>query len=710
MGVNAHVPAMAAFDPHEIFRTINKWRVLIVLSLIICPLLALGISLLITPLFSATSQIEINQEAPKIIPGMENQQPIVVNNTEFLATQLGLLQSESLAQRVVDKLRLASNPFYADQDVNAKDRREAAVAQLQGQVSVATVRDSRLVDITAVTPDAQISSQVANSYAEEFIASNLQRDVDATGFARDLLGKRLETTKDKLEESERALVAYASRQGIVELGGNKEDGARESLDASSLVALNESLADARAARIAAEAKVRAESGRNSASVINNPTIQLLSAERAKAQAEYQEKLATFTPALPAMIALKARIEALERTIQSTRSDIRGSIQAEFQGAQARETALQKRVDGLKTGVLDLRDRSIQYTILQREVDQNRALYDALLQRFKEVGVSDNVSDNKIAVVDRAQPPKSPVSPNLFLNVAVGFLIGALVGFGGAFLIEFIDDTIKLPDDVGNKLDLTLLGVLPRVGTQERFAEQLEDPKSDLTEASYSLRSALQFATDHGLPRSVLVTSSRPGEGKSSVSLALATAFGRLGKRVLLLDADMRKPTFYVQDQSRQETIGLSHLLAKQGSVDDALHSTKLRNVSMLPAGPKVPSPAELLSSNAFSDLLNELYQTFDLVVVDGPPVLGLADSPLLAAACEGTVLVIETAGIRRALAANTVARLRAADARVLGVVLNKFDPRRVGYGYGYGYGYSYSYSYGDATSGDADRKIALAES
>lgn len=709
IGVNSYVPATTAFDPHEIFRTINKWRVLIVLSLIVCPLLALGASLLITALYSATSQIEITQETPRIIPGSENQQPIIVNNTQFLATQLGLLKSESLAERVVETLRLASDPVYADQDLDAKSRRESAVAKVRGQVTVATVRDSRLVDITAVTPDAQTSAKVANAYAEEFISSNLQREIDATGFARDLLGKRLESTKSKLEESERALVAYASRQGIVELGGNKEDGARQSLDASSLVALNESLADARAARIAAEAKLRTESGNTSASVINNPTIQALTAERAQAQAEYQEKLATFTPALPAMVALRERIRAFDRTIASTTSNIRGSIQAEYQGAVAREKALQTRVNGLRSDVLDLRNRSIQYTILQREVDQNRALYDALLQRFKEIGVSDNVSDNKISVVDRAKVQNTPVSPNLFMNVLVGLLIGSLVGFGGAFLIEFIDDTIKLPDDVANKLELTLLGVLPRVGSQERFAAQLEDPKSDLTEASYSLRSALQFATDHGVPRSVLVTSSRPNEGKSSVSLALATAFGRLGKRVLLLDADMRKPTFYVQDKKRQDAIGLSHLLVKQGRVEDAIHSTLLRNVSLMPAGPKVPSPAELLSSDAFGELLTQLYSSFDLIVVDGPPVLGLADGPLLASACEGTVIVIETAGVRRALAANTVARLRAADARVLGVVLNKFDPRRVGYGYGYGYGYSYSYSYGGATAGDDDRKIAITE-
>lgn len=698
----------AGFDPHEIFRTISKWRILIILSLIAGPLIALGLSLLITPMYAATSQIEVNSETPEIIPGAEGARPIIVNNNQFLATQLGLLRSESLAQRVVDAQRLASNPAYANQELDARQRRDAAAAVLRSQVTFNLIRESRLVDIRAESPDPTVAANIANSYAEEFIASNLQRDFDATAYARNLLEKRLQTTKARLETSERALVAYAARQGIVEIGGDGEGGGQSSLDAASLVSLNESLTQARADRIAAEQRFRQAAGSGTTTeMIGNPTIQTLTAQRAQVQAEYQEKLATFTPALPAMVALRDRIESLDREIARATSNVRNSLQSEYRAAVAREQALQQRVNGLQADVLDLRDRSIQYTILQREVDTNRALYDALLQRFRQVGVSDGVGDNKIAIVDRARASNAPVSPNVPVNILIGLLLGAVAGFGGAFLIEFIDDTIKLPEDVPNKLDLTLLGVMPLGDTSQDFATQIDDPKSDITEASYSLRTALQFATDHGVPRSLLVTSSRPGEGKSSISLTLATAFGRLGKRVLLIDADMRKPTFYVQGKSRQVTVGLSNLLVGQEKLSEAIHATELRNVALMPAGPNVPSPAELLSTSAFRELLDNVGEMYDVVVVDGPPVLGLADAPLLGSYCDATLIVIETAAIRRTLAANAVARLRAANARVIGGVLNKFNPRKVGYGYGYGYGYAYSYSYGDEKATDEGRKIAI---
>lgn len=681
-------PARTGFDPHELFRTISKWRLLIIVALIAGPAIALGISMLVTPLYSAASQIEISQEAPKIIPGAENSQPIVVNDNQFLATQLGLLRSESLARKVVDAERLAGNPLYVNQELDARSRREAAVSALRGQVEISVVRDSRLVDIKVTGPDAAMAAKVANAYGKAFIASNIQRDFDATAYARDLLQKRLETTRTRLEESERALVAYAARQGIVELGTNGEGRANQSLDAASLIALNNSLADARAERITAEQRYRQSNGPVTES-ITNPTIQTLTTQRAALQAEYQDRLSVFTPEMPSMAAMRDRISALNKEIERVDTSVRGSMLANYRAALARENELGKKVSESRLAVLDLRDRSIQYTILQRDVDTNRALYDALLQRFREVGVSDGVGNNKISIVDEAKVRNTPVSPNIPINLLIGLLLGAIAGIGGAFLIEFIDDTIKLPEDVPNKLGVTLLGILPAGKSETDFATQVADPKSDLSEASYSLRTALQFATDHGIPRSLLVTSCRPAEGKSSVALTLATAFGRLGKRTLLIDADMRKPTFYVEGKARKDTTGLSNLLVKQNAIEDAVHATEIRNVSLIPAGAKVPSPAELLSNASFRELLDTLESRYDVIVVDGPPVLGLADAPLLASACEASLIVIETAAIRRSLATSAIARLHAANARLIGAVLNKFHARHVGYGYGYAYSYDY---------------------
>jgi polysaccharide biosynthesis transport protein len=699
-----------AFNPTEIFRILNKWKLLILAVSIVGPLIALGLSLATTPMFETAAQIQINQEDPVVIPGANSAKPLVVNGQEFLATQIGLLSSRALAQRVVDAKRLANSPDYAAQGRSAAERRDEATERLRGQTSIEVVRGSRLVGINIRSPDPVMAAAVADSYAEQFIASNLDRDFEATSYARKFLEDRINSTRIKLEDSERELVNYAARQGIVELGGAGGDqGARAvSLEASSLIELNSELAKARSDRITAEQRYRRSAGGSATTEsVNNPVLQDLTGKRAAAQAEYQEKLAIFLPGLPAMIALKERINALEREIASARGNVGTAARLDYSSAVARERELQSRVDGMKGKVLDLRSRSIQYTILQREVDTNRALYDALLQKYKEVGVSSGVGSTKVAIVDRARVPRTPVSPRVAINVMLGLLAGLLLGLGGAFLLELIDDTIKMPDDVRSKLRMTLLGIMPTAEDAVEFKDEIADPKSDLIEAAHSLRTALQFATGHGMPRSMLVTSSRPGEGKSSVTLALATSLARLGKRVLIIDADMRKPTFYVGTASRKDTPGLSNVLSGDVVLSAVTHRSVVEHLSIVSAGPTVPNPAALLSEGGFVKILETASANFDHVIVDGPPVMGLADAPLMGSATEGAVIVVEASSAHRSAILASVARLVSANTRVLGVVLNKFESRRNGYGDTY----SYSYNYGDPKAAGEDeqdgRKIVL---
>jgi capsular exopolysaccharide synthesis family protein len=278
---------------------------------------------------------------------------------------------------------------------------------------------------------------------------------------------------------------------------------------------------------------------------------------------------------------------------------------------------------------------------------------------------------------------------------LGLFIGVLLGFGTAFAIEWIDDTIKTPDDLATKLGLASLGVIPAVGKGLAVREQLEDPRSQVSEAYQSVRTALQFSTDHGVPRSLLITSTRASEGKSSTALALAQTLASLGASVLLLDADLRKPTFRGPSSTSQ---GLSSLLAGSDNIAECIHPTQVERMFLLPSGPIPPNPAELLASGRFKEILDEVLTKFDHVVIDGPPVLGLADAPMLASATEGTLMVIEAGAVRRAAVLNSVNRLRFAEARVMGGILTKFNALKVGYGYGYGYGYGedvYAYREGD---------------
>jgi capsular exopolysaccharide synthesis family protein len=693
------------FDINEIWRIVAKWWWLITGIAVACLLAAIVISLMITPLYRAQATIEVKPEGVQVVGEKIGEvQPPSSNSREFLNTQVGLLKSRSLAERVARSTNLANNEALFDQDQPRAAREGAAAGMVMGGVTVAAQRDSALITIAIESADPELAARLSNAYADNFIQSNMERRYEATSYARNFLQQRIAAVKARLEQSERQLVAYAQKQGIITLsvdtGGTGSVRQEQSIDAATLIQTNNALSDAKSDRIAAEQRFRQAAGAQSqVAAISDPTVQGLGQQRAALEAQYQQKLALYKPDFPEMVQLRNQIDSLGKEIARQRSSVSGStsnnLRAEYQAALARENALQAKVNEGKAGLMALRERSIQYTILQREVDTNRSLYDALLQRFKEVGVAGGVGANVVSVVDRAQVPGGPFKPNLPLNIMIGLAVGLLLGLGTAFSIEWIDDTIKTPDDVGTKLGLASLGVIPGVGKGLAVREQLEDPRSQVSEAYQSVRTALQFSTDHGVPRSLLVTSTRASEGKSSTALALAQTLANLGASVLLIDADLRKPTFRGPTSTSQ---GLSSLLAGSNKVAECVHPTQMERLFLLPSGPIPPNPAELLASGRFKEILDEALQRFDHIVIDSPPVLGLADAPMLASSTEGTLMVIEAGAIRRAAALNAVNRLRASDARLMGAILTKFNALKVGYGYGYGYGYgedAYAYREGD---------------
>jgi capsular exopolysaccharide synthesis family protein len=699
-----------SFDIGEYIRTIIKWRTYVIAAILLSVLAALLYSYTRTPLYASTVQLIMNDSAQLLPKRNGASPPILVNNTQFIATQLGLIKSDTQAKRVVTRARLAQNPDYANQGSNAKDRADQAANTVRRQLAVENVRDSRLINITITSPSAVMSANIANAYAEEFIASNVERGFEQTRYKREFLEKQLEETREKLAESERKVVGYASSERIIELGADKDGNASRSLDASNLVRLNEALADARVERIAAAQNMRAgNAGLQNA--VDGASLQALRTQRAELEAEYQQKSAIFLPEYPEMNALRERINSLDRAInaekRATKSTQAEALTAAYRAAVQKENELVSKVDALKGQLLQLRNRSIDYNILQRDVDTNRVIYEGLLQEYKEIGVTDGIGENDVAIVDKAKVAGGPVSPNIPLNLMLGLLGGLVLGIGGAFLIEFVGDSVNLPEDVQRKLSLTLLGVMPSTEKGDRISDEAINPKSEIAEAAYSLRTALQFTTSHGAPKSILLTSSRPAEGKSSVSFALALAFARQGKKVLLVDADMRRPTFYPGLESREDEAGLSNVLTGQMNGDLPVRKTQIANLWLMTAGPTVPNPADLLSTNAYSEMLARALTKFDHVIADGPPILGLADALLLGAQSEGVVMVVEASAIRRVQVINALNRLRSANLHIIGAVLNKFNRNRSGYGYGYGYGYSYNYAEKSANARDDDRKIVL---
>jgi polysaccharide biosynthesis transport protein len=685
-----------------IWRIINEWRWLILGATAVGLAAAIIVTLLTTPQYKSTAVLEINPPAVEIMEGSKGQ-PVVPNDREFLATQYGLLESRSLAQRVAQEMNLASNEEFVPGDADRATKLKIAAGILMSNFEVKPVPQSRLVRISYASPDPQLAAQITNSFADNFINSNLERRYEASSYARSFLERQIANVKRDLERSERQFVGYAQQQGIINLGGGDAGQSSDaaSLQGASLAALNSALANAQTRRIAAEQAYRQAGGGARAEVTQSTSA--LRAQRAGLEAEYNEKLSRFRPEYPDMVALRARIDALTEQINSEAGQVSGSraatLRAEYQAALSAERALQGRVDQLKAAVLNLRGRSIQYNILQREVDTNRSLYDALLQRYKEIGVAGGIGKNLVSVVDRAEVPGAPFKPNLIFNLAVGFALGLIAGLAAALGLEFINDTIKTPDDVREKLRLASLGVVPKKLTQESVSEELKDQSSPVSEAYFSLRTSLQFTTDSGAPKTLLITSTRAAEGKSSTTLALAQNFARLGNSVLLIDADLRKPAFVT---GADPTEGLSKLLTNHDGLGEHVLKTEHDNLWLLPCGPLPPNPAELLASPRLKALIHEAASQFDMVIVDGPPVLGLADAPLLGAVCRGTLMVVESGKTRTKAAVDAVNRLKASGSHLVGAVLTKFKHQSHGYGYGYGYE---PYKYGGI--GSREREIRL---
>ena len=687
---------------HIVTILLERWKLILAISL---AGLVLGIAaaLLTTPQYRASTLMQYDPGSTDVLePGKNGQPKLRGPSGEAIATQIGLLHSESLARQVAQDLNLVAMPEYGGESGTLQQRTDRATAVLLRDTNAEVVKGSTLIRVSAVSNDPAMAARIANALSQGHISANIERRFNASSYARKFLSDQLTRTKGSLEESERNLNSYAISAGVFKQTGQNADGKvveGASLAQTDLSKLNDALKQAEINRIAAEQRYRKSevdfAGDIAAAV--SPMIQ----QRTDLQAQYDEKLKVYKPDYPAMIELKARIDRLDSAIASERkrsnTNKRAELYGEYQSAVRIEAELRQKVGEAKGEVVIDRSRSIQYNILQREADTNRALYDALLQRYKEVGVAGGIGQSEVSLVDEAKAPNGPFRPRPLINALIGLIVGLSLGIGLALALQLLFDTIAEPRDVRSKLHLPVLGAIPMEPDGRAPMEALTDRKSELSEAYHSVRTALKFARPEGLPSSVLVSSTRPAEGKSTSAYAIALTVAKLGSRVLLIDADLRKPTFA---SSRKDGHGLGHLLTHDEPLMPLVEKTKTDNLSLLPVGRFSGSAADLLSSNRLPVLIKEAAEAYDMVVIDAPPVLGLADAPLLASVVEATVLVVESGKSRTADVQEMVRRLADAGAHLAGVVLTKISIKRGRYGYGYGYGF-----YGS----EADQRGAITE-
>lgn len=694
----------------------RKWWILSVTALML--VVSTLNTLMETPQYRATTTIQIDRQAQRVVDYRDASGATeLYDDGQFFQTQIELLRSKALAERVMETLRLDldrkpnGNPVAPANDKSGETAverddwigrilntlrkrsepsvkdvqqldRESVVGSLRGSMQVEPVPNSRLVRINVVGADPALAARVANAWAEAYTKSNLERKVDASSYARTFLEQELGKAKVRLEESENSLVQYTRQKQILSVDEKTNPLTTNFTDFSA------ALAKAEQERIRAEANYDEVKRTLSTSrdLLENKALATFRESKAKLELEYQQQLRTYKPGHPSMQALQAQIELAEQRIQSESKAITGSVEstakAAFDSAKAQEERLRARVETSKRSILDVQDQGIRYNILKREVDTNREMYSGLLQRLKEVGVTAMVGTNNVSVVDKADVPLFPFRPDVFRGGMTGLLLGLMAGLALAFVVEYMDDSIKFPDEVERFTGLPLIGVIPKVNVSKSSPEDqaTREPRSALAEAYRSVRTALQFSTSRGAPRTIVVTSCTKNEGKTTSAMALAVALSQMGKRVLIVDGDMRNPTLHRMFDTDHAS-GLSNVLSSDTEPISVTRKTDFPNLYLITAGPLPPNPAELLSGPGLVNLLDPGASHFDHIVIDAPPILGIADAIILCNQVDASLFVIESGKTRKAAIRNAIRRLRQSGTAPLGAILTKLGSDMTMYGY-----------------------------
>ena len=735
--VGPEAQADDVIDLRELWHVLMRRRWLIFSAVSLAVILALVATFVATPIYRSTLLLQIETEGNRVVDYgdvMPEEAAGYRSNMDFYRTQYELLKSRTLARRVIDQLGLGPaeddadrESFFGDLLAMAKGwvaslaRTETADGGAEGvdpeqtiatneenamlgQLTIEPVRDSRLVRIHYDSSDPIIAAQVANAVAANFINLNLERRYDALSFAKRFLEEQLAQSLATLEESEKRFTAYAREREIVDTDN------RLQITLDKLREMNAQLIQAEGARIEAEAEYLGlvKTGPESAlGVLDSGLIQKLKERRGLLEADYRDKLQVFKPNYPDMRQLQQQINQLDAQIGRETESIATSVKSHYEAKALEEAKLSKRIQELNEEALALKDRSTDFETLRREVTTNREIYDGLLQRMKEVGVAAGIGENNISVVDSARVPMAPYKPSLKRNLAIAIALGGMIGVLLAFLLEKLDDTVRGSDDAEGLVRAPVLALIPKVSLRELGLDDdkvglltFTDPKNALAEAMRSLRTQLLFSTAEGAPNILHVTSAGPREGKTSTACNTAIAFAQAGSTVLLVDSDLRNPSLH-RTFALPNTTGLTNYLAGDSQPLEISQPTQVARLFAITSGPLPPNPVDLLSSAKMLDLLSLASERFDMVILDGPPVIGLADALVLANMAKATLFVVNAEATRRGEVLGAVRRLAQANARLVGVVMSQVKPAGRGYGYGYGYGYNYDYMYSYGGSNDA---------
>ncbi len=686
----------------EFINTLSRHKTLLVGFTVATLLLALILTLLMEPVYRASSTVQIQRNANKVV-NIDMLNPLESrSDKDFYETQRQLIQSRTLARRVINQLNLENSTasegivskFKSMLGLQGVDKNNPSIIEtvfLEG-LSVTPVSNSQLIQINYESKEPQLAANITNAVTKTFVRMNLERRYDTASYSKEFLATSLNKTKKDLENSEKQLNKYAIKHGIIQ----SPDG--EDSNSHSLKKMAEELVTAKKERIEAESaylqsqQTADDKNATSVRILKDPYIQSLKKTIARLEANSQEILKRYSPRSSRAKRIKKQIDEVRSQINIESYAIKSALKSEFSAAKQKETMIKTQLSKLKMETLELQGKSIKYNTLLREVKSNRELYKDLLGQLKKVSIAGNVDNNNISIVDKAGVPYKKFKPNFKTNLTFGLLLGLLLGMGAAFLREFMDDSVKNPNELERVTGLPVLGMLPALKSLSPRSIALQtyhEPKSPLAEAIRSLRTSLRFSTREGAPKSTFITSSAAGEGKSSIALNLATAYAQGGHKVLIIDADLRNPSLHKLFKLENYQ-GLTNYLAGGGSSSEISHLTMIKNLYAVTSGPIPPDPVELLSGKRMGTLLSNASADFDYVIIDGPPVLGLADALVISGLCDATVLAVEAGKTRKVTLMKSLKRLERAHSNIVGLLFTRVDRSVVDSDYHEDYHYPYS--------------------
>lgn len=686
----------------QIAEEIRRRRGLVLAFAGACLAVALLGSLLATPRYRASAKVLIEKENPNIL-SFEQVLDLDTTQDDYYQTQYRILKSRALAETVFQKLDLGRDPRYLGDD-------DAIATFLDEAIEVAPIRSSRLVEVSAKSFDPYQAAEIANALAEAYIRQNLEVQTGMSKEAAAWLGDQLQEMKARVEASEQALYDYQVMSGVTNLEEMEKIGAQKLWEVNTMVL------KARADRIKLEKRyqrlqeLKREGGaaryQSLAEILRDPLIQEMKIRYVDLLSQESELRQKYRDEHPRLLEVHAQMASLAARLDQEIENLAQSIAIAFEEARAREQSLLDSLEGLKTEALNLNAKAIQYEVLDREVETNRQLYTDMLKRMKETRLSEHLKANNIRIIDRAVVPTRPFSPKLMLNLLLGLVVGLVGGVSLAVFLAHLDDTMKTPEDVEQTLSVPCLGVIPNVEQKKKAAgeeapielEAAKHPQSAVAEAYRGVRTSVLFVRSNSSPRSLLITSAEAGEGKTLTAVNLALSMVQAGERVLLLDADLRKPRLH-KIFGLANTVGLSRLIVEDLPLEQAVQRAEEYELDVIPCGPVPGNPAELLGSAAATRLLKELGRRYDRVVIDSAPLFNLTDSVVLSRSVDATLLVVWVGRTRPATVLRASEPIRQVGSNLIGCVLNHVERGTQDYyyygRYGYGYGYRYRYAEGE---------------